>query len=161
MNLKWACQGRLMYLLLIIEFVISCQNYSFKNFCQLLCLLRFPVPKDFSDEIIGDNSKCDFIFGYCIVMVTHSSILARKIPWMEEPGGLLHGVTVRHDWVTLLNGKMCQQIEDLHNSEWVFSRQSVHDFTKSCIGLTGPFRGQGKQWGFNVIDDGKFIDTGF
>ena len=84
-----------MYLLLIIEFVISCENYSFKNFCQLLCFLRFPVPRDFSDEIIGD--KCDFIFGYCMVMVTQSSILARKIPWMEEPGGLLHGVTVRHD----------------------------------------------------------------
>ena len=25
-------------------------------------------------------------------MATHSSILAWKIPWMEEPGGL-HGVT--------------------------------------------------------------------
>ena len=23
-------------------------------------------------------------------MVTHSSILAWKIPWMEEPGGVLH-----------------------------------------------------------------------
>ena len=31
-------------------------------------------------------------------MVTHSSILAWKIPWKEEPGGLLvHGVTKRHD----------------------------------------------------------------
>ena len=63
--------------------------------------------------------------------------------------------------MTSLNGKICQQIEDLHNSERVFSRQSVHDITKSCIELTGPFRGQGKQWGFNVTDDGKFIDTGF
>ena len=25
-------------------------------------------------------------------MATHSSTLAWKIPWMEEPGGLLHGV---------------------------------------------------------------------
>ena len=35
-------------------------------------------------------------------MATHSSILAWKIPWMEEPGGLqsmgLH--RVRHDWTT-------------------------------------------------------------
>ena len=26
-------------------------------------------------------------------MATHSSILAWRIPWTEEPGGLLHGVT--------------------------------------------------------------------
>ena len=35
-------------------------------------------------------------------MATHSSILAWKIPWTEEPGGLhtVHGVTrVRHDLV--------------------------------------------------------------
>ena len=25
-------------------------------------------------------------------MATHSSILAWKIPWIEEPGGLVHGV---------------------------------------------------------------------
>ena len=25
-------------------------------------------------------------------MATHSSILARKIPWTEEPGGLVHSV---------------------------------------------------------------------
>ena len=35
-------------------------------------------------------------------MVTHSNILAWKIPWTEEPGGLLSmgSQTVRHDWVT-------------------------------------------------------------
>ena len=26
-------------------------------------------------------------------MATHSSILAWRIPWTEEPGGLVHGVT--------------------------------------------------------------------
>ena len=32
--------------------------------------------------------------------VTHSSILARRIPWTEEPGGLqsIASQTVRHDW---------------------------------------------------------------
>ena len=32
-------------------------------------------------------------------MATHSSILAWKIPWMEEPGGLqsMGWLTVRHD----------------------------------------------------------------
>ena len=28
-------------------------------------------------------------------MATHSSTLAWKIPWMDEPGGLVHGVTKR------------------------------------------------------------------
>ena len=34
-------------------------------------------------------------------MATHSSILAWKIPWTEEPGGLVHGITrVRYDLAT-------------------------------------------------------------
>ena len=35
-------------------------------------------------------------------MATHSSILAWKIPWTEEPGGLqsMGSQRVRHDWVT-------------------------------------------------------------
>ena len=28
-------------------------------------------------------------------MATHSSILALEIPWTEEPGGTVHGVTKR------------------------------------------------------------------
>ena len=33
-------------------------------------------------------------------MATHSSILARRIPWTEEPGGLqpVRSQRVRHDW---------------------------------------------------------------
>ena len=35
-------------------------------------------------------------------MATHSSILAWRIPWMEEPGGLpsMGSQRVRHNWVT-------------------------------------------------------------
>ena len=38
-------------------------------------------------------------------MATHSSILARRIPWTEEPGGLQpKGLQrVRHDWSHLAN----------------------------------------------------------
>ena len=38
-------------------------------------------------------------------MAPHSSTLAWKIPWMEEPGGLqsMGSLTVRHDWVTSLS----------------------------------------------------------
>ena len=39
---------------------------------------------------------------FCIFLVTHSSILAWRIPWTEEPGGLqFMGLQrVRHDWAT-------------------------------------------------------------
>ena len=35
-------------------------------------------------------------------MATHSSTLAWKLPWLEEPGGLqsMGLLRVRHDWVT-------------------------------------------------------------
>ena len=38
-------------------------------------------------------------------MAPHSSILACKIPWMEEPGGLqsMGSLRVRHDWATSLS----------------------------------------------------------
>ena len=36
-------------------------------------------------------------------MATHYSILAWKIPWTEEPGGLqsMGSQRVKHDWVTI------------------------------------------------------------
>ena len=39
-------------------------------------------------------------------MATHSSILAWRIPWMEEPGGLqsTRSQRVGHDWATSLSG---------------------------------------------------------
>ena len=38
-------------------------------------------------------------------MATHSSVLAWRIPWTEEPGGLQFtgSQRVRHDWVTSLH----------------------------------------------------------
>ena len=38
-------------------------------------------------------------------MATHSSILAWRIPWTEEPAGLksMMSQRVRHDWATELN----------------------------------------------------------
>ena len=38
-------------------------------------------------------------------MVPHSGVLAWKIPWMEEPGGLqsMGSLRVGHDWVTSLS----------------------------------------------------------
>ena len=36
-------------------------------------------------------------------MANHSSILARKIPWTEEPGGLVHGVAKESEMTERLN----------------------------------------------------------
>ena len=38
-------------------------------------------------------------------MASHSSTVARKIPWMEEPGSLqsMGSLRVRHDWATSLS----------------------------------------------------------
>ena len=38
-------------------------------------------------------------------MATHSSVLAWRIPWTEEPGGLqsMGWQRIRHDWVTNAN----------------------------------------------------------
>ena len=45
-------------------------------------------------------------------MATHSSTLAWKIPWMEEPGGLqsMGSGKVRHDWVTSLSLSLCVNV---------------------------------------------------
>ena len=48
---------------------------------------------------------CYLPLGECKVMAPHSSTLAWKIPWMEEPGRLqFMGLQrVRHDWATSLS----------------------------------------------------------
>ena len=58
-------------------------------------------------------------------MATHSSTLAWKIPWMEEPGGLqsMESLRVRHDWATSLscigegndNSLQCSCLENLRD----------------------------------------------
>ena len=49
-------------------------------------------------------------------MATHSSILAWKIPWTEEPGRLLSmgSQRVRHDWATSLHFTYVNSLCKLH-----------------------------------------------
>ena len=44
-------------------------------------------------------------YKFCMTMASHSSILAWRIPWMEEPGRLQStgSQRVRHDWATSLH----------------------------------------------------------
>ena len=60
-------------------------------------------------------------------MATHSSILAWRIPWTEEPGGLqsMGSQRVRHDWVTKLSFK------PFLNLKTIFS-QRKYTFTLFC-----------------------------
>ena len=50
-------------------------------------------------------------------MATHSSTLAWKIPWMEEPGRLqsMEWQRVGHDWATSLHFNYFQKTIDIHN----------------------------------------------
>ena len=59
-----------------------------------------------SDTVISKRVfvLCSFIRSF-FTMVTHSSTLTWKIPWMEEPGRLqsMGSLRVGHDWVTSLS----------------------------------------------------------
>ena len=48
------------------------------------------------------NNTCVYIFAEK-AMAPHSSTLAWKIPWMEEPGRLQSMLRVGHDWATSLS----------------------------------------------------------
>ena len=50
-------------------------------------------------------SVCVYMYIYNTFHTPHSSTLAWKIPWMEEPGGLqsMGSHRVRHDWATSLS----------------------------------------------------------
>ena len=56
---------------------------------------------------VGSISNCLIILCTLLekAMAPHSSILAWKIPWMEEPGGLqsMGSLRVGHDWATSLS----------------------------------------------------------
>ena len=54
--------------------------------------------------VINYNFLPDPVLGLEREMATHSSVLAWRIPWMEEPGRLqsIGSLGVRHNWVTSL-----------------------------------------------------------
>ena len=76
--------------LLIWWFCIPHQNFK---------TLGCAAPRLISALGLSSNSNTEK------AMVPHSSALAWKIPWMEEPGGLqsIGSLRVGHDWVTFLS----------------------------------------------------------
>ena len=45
-------------------------------------------------------------------MTTHSSTLAWKIPWMEEPGRLVHGVEKSQTWLSDFTSLVAQMVKN-------------------------------------------------
>ena len=61
-------------------------------------------------------------------MATHSSILAWKIPWTEEPGGLqsVGWQRVGHDWATSLSVRRQALFHLLRKVHWTEQSQALH-----------------------------------
>ena len=69
-------------------------NFQCPQLCENKCQLFKPsTPKNKNCSCVGQPSEK--------AMATHSSTLAWKIPWMEEPGAAVPGVT--KSWTRLRN----------------------------------------------------------
>ena len=96
--------------LLSIELVILFNHH-------ILCCHLFLLPSIFSSIRVFSNESNDnssWFYKYLLwtmhyppekAMAPHSSTLAWKVPWMEEPSGLqsMGSLRVRHDWATSLS----------------------------------------------------------
>ena len=70
-------------------------------------------------------------------MATHTSVLAWKIPWTEEPGGLVYGgrKTVRHDRACRprLGMNPSMNLENNMHGPWGFRKPlNLKDLIQSC-----------------------------
>ena len=68
-------------------------------------------------------------------MATHSSILAWKIPWREEPGMLqsVGSQRVRHDWATSLHFNTCHFSLYFLRDSWYLSSFSCAYLPPECL----------------------------
>ena len=68
-------------------------------------------------------------------MATHSSVVAWRIPWTEEPGGLLSmgSHRVRHDWSDLAAAAAAVEV-DLCIGQERWRRWAAHAFCGACAG---------------------------
>ena len=79
-------------------------------------------------------------------MATHSSTLAWKIPWMEEPGRLQSMGSLRggHNWATSLSLSYLDQIltNSFYGNAWYFSGEDNGNPHPTSILLPGKSHGQ-------------------
>ena len=94
----WNSPGKNIFSLPIIIFTLS-----FENYCRVFILFQVALVVRNSSANSGDAGDVGRSLGQedplQEIMATHSSILDRRIPWTEEPGGLLSIETqkVRHN----------------------------------------------------------------
>ena len=73
----------------------------------VFCIINDPEHNGLKPQLFYCSQFCGMVIwaGLGRDMAPHSSTLAWKIPWMEEPGGLqsMRSLTVRHDWATSLS----------------------------------------------------------
>ena len=87
-------------------------------------------------------------------MATHSSILAWRIPWTEEPGGLqsMGSQRVRHDWASSLHFIICKQrntdLSFLFLNQVVKFWQNLLFYFYSNIKWLFPTKFQSSLWAF-------------
>ena len=92
--------------------------------CFTVWATRETLKRMIMSQYTGSTKKC----GLENEMATHSSILAWKIPWMEEPGALqsMGSQRVGHDWATSLHFLLRNLVETYGNLEssfyWALSR---------------------------------------
>ena len=72
-------------------------------------------------------------------MATHSSILAWRIPWIEEPGRLpsMWWQRVRHDWATNTYERKVLEMKTIENMGWSLEDISSHPTETLQIQLAG------------------------
>ena len=103
----WFGQFLVFYINGIIPFVVLDYFATFSCFVIFFIITLFLRIV----HVIVVQSFSLLCFSHCInkplekAMAAHSSTLAWKIPWMEEPGGLqsMGSLRVRHNWATSLS----------------------------------------------------------
>ena len=145
--------------------IINSFALFFFFFCSIACILR-KLPQIFCEmnlskvifmiyvDSLNTNSTIEITMEYTTVkyingtekaMAPHSSTLAWKIPWMEEPGRLqsMGSLRVGHDWMNSLS----------HFSFMHWRRK----WQPTPVFLPGEFQGQGSLvgchlWGCTELD---------
>ena len=95
-----------------LRILASCKIFNFSSWerssshvLTVIPILSFNVPLNVSSKFPSPSNYDSFMIEMKKAVATHSSTLAWKIPWTEEPGRLqaMGSLRVGHDWATSLS----------------------------------------------------------